>query len=805
MVYKNVYFNKFFKFFSINIKIRSCRDEILCQICKQLTNNPSKPSYARGWILLSLCIGCFPPSDKFLNYLRAFIRVGPPGYAPYCHGRLNRTFKNGARTQPPSWLELMASKNKNPIHLDITFMDGTSHTVEVDSATTSAEICNEIATTRNLKDTFGFSLFITLFEKVMSLGSDRDHVMDAISQCEQYAKEKNQNEKNAPWKLFYRKEIFTPWHDPAEDAVATNLIYHQVIRGLKYGEYRSLEDGDIASLLATQYYIDNGAEMKPQILQSRMAEYMPTYLVKKGQNNVEAWEQRIQEAFPKLVCVRNKMPIIKAKEFIVKYAKRTWPILFSKFYEALQTGGPSLRTKNVILAINWAGMFMIDDQEQFVLELNFCDIHFVSFERINHSTLHKFILTTVRNEEYIFLSLEAEDICSLIQYLLDGLKKRSLYVVAIQDYKHPSNPTSFLSFRKGDLITLKNGLNGEALMSASWGYGECNEKIGDFPTENVYILPTISEPPADILEAFKKDGVLKTKQPSAEPAVTTMQRLKYYTLAQYAKQHFRLGKNTVENKVSVIAVARRASREELWKYTKEPIYQPLLKKVLADEDLSKDACFSFTAILKYMGDLPAPKAKYSNEYTDQIFSGALKNDMLKDEIYCQIMRQLTFNRLSLSEERGWELMYLATGLFIPSASLMTELNKFLTSRNHPFVEPCLTRLQKSQKVGARKYPPYSVEVEAIQHRSMTIYHRIYFPDDTDEAFEVESVSTAKDLCQTVSSRLELESTDGFSLFVMISDKVFSIPGDSFFYDFLHELIGWIRQTKPSWNSNTLIF
>jgi len=45
-----------------------------------------------------------------------------------------------------------------------------------------------------------------------------------------------------------------------------------------------------------------------------------------------------------------------------------------------------------------------------------------------------------------------------------------------------------------------------------------------------------------------------------------------------------------------------------------------------------------------MGDLPAAKAKYANEYTDQIFGPPLKIEMLKDELYCQIMRQLTFNR-----------------------------------------------------------------------------------------------------------------------------------------------------------------
>ena len=50
-----------------------------------------------------------------------------------------------------------------------------------------------------------------------------------------------------------------------------------------------------------------------------------------------------------------------------------------------------------------------------------------------------FTLVTVRNEEFTFQSPNAEDIRDLVVYFLEGLKKRSKYVIALQDYKAPGN------------------------------------------------------------------------------------------------------------------------------------------------------------------------------------------------------------------------------------------------------------------------------------------------------------------------------------------------------------------------------
>lgn len=776
------------------------RDEIYCQICKQLTNNPSKSSHARGWILLSLCVGCFAPSEKFVNYLRSFIREGPPGYAPYCEDRLKRTFNNGTRNQPPSWLELQATKSKKPIMLPITFMDGNTKTLLADSATTARELCNQLSDKIQLKDQFGFSLYIALFDKVSSLGSGGDHVMDAISQCEQYAKEQGAQERNAPWRLFFRKEIFAPWHDPTEDQVATNLIYQQVVRGVKFGEYRCDKEEDLAMIAAQQYYIEFNTDMSMERLFSLIPNFIPDYCLTGIEKAMDRWATLVLQAYKKSYYLkdRDKVQALRVKEDVVSYAKYKWPLLFSRFYEAYRNSGPNLPKNDVIIAVNWTGVYVVDDQEQVLLELSFPEITAVSSQKTNKVFTQTFSLSTVRAEEFTFQSPNAEDIRDLVVFFLEGLKKRSKFVIAIQDYRSPGEGTSFLSFLKGDLIILEEDSTGETVLNNGWCIGRCErtQDRGDFPAETVYVLPTLTKPPQDILALFSIEGASHGRRlSSAHSNGGTEPRERPHNLAEYSLDHFRPPPKRTMSKT--LTLSSKRGTEELWRYSRDPLKQPLLKKLLAKEELSEEACFAFTAIMKYMGDLPSKRPRIGNEITDHIFDGPLKHEILRDEIYCQVMKQLTDNRNRISEERGWELMWLSTGLFACSQGLLKELMLFLRSRRHPISQDSLHRLQKTIRNGQRKYPPHQVEVEAIQHKTTQIFHKVYFPDDTDEAFEVDSATRAKDFCQNISQRLNLRSAEGFSLFVKIADKVISVPEGDFFFDFVRHLTDWIKKARPS--------
>lgn len=74
--------------------------------------------------------------------------------------------------------------------------------------------------------------------QISCLGDGHHRIMDAVSECEQHTKQMGMRESSSAWRLYYRKEYFTPWHDAPSDTLATDLIYQQIMRGVSVGEYK---------------------------------------------------------------------------------------------------------------------------------------------------------------------------------------------------------------------------------------------------------------------------------------------------------------------------------------------------------------------------------------------------------------------------------------------------------------------------------------------------------------------------------------------------------------------------------------
>lgn len=170
------------------------------------------------------------------------------------------------------------------------------------------------------------------------------------------------------------------------------------------------------------------------------------------------------------------------------------------------------------------------------MELSFAEITNVTHKESDLNEPDSFTLTTVSNEVLKFQAVDAPTIFKWINYILLQLKKRSIYAVAIQNFSKAESDESYLSLKKGDLITLDQP--GEAVMALNsmWTLGSANETKGYFPIDSAYILPCILPPKNDILKLFASEPVKRTV---AKSIYSTIQRQKMHNLRKYAADYFR--------------------------------------------------------------------------------------------------------------------------------------------------------------------------------------------------------------------------------------------------------------------------
>eukprot|EP01147_Barroeca_monosierra_P008456 gene8456-941_t len=523
---------------NVGITRPNTRDEIYCQLCKQLTDNPNKVSRARGYILLALLAGCFLPSDAFLGVLKRFMEEGPPQYTPFLLQQLQRTKTHGTRYHPSTAVEMMMAFKRSPIEFMVHFYVG-SQSVSCDSQTTHDELLGQCCQHEQLSPELGLAVFITSpsTEIMTSLSTGYNHVMDAVYEYENLMASKAEWRliaQERPWLVVVRKECFAPWFEGSQNL---HLVYTQIMDGMIRGFYLCESSEHLSMILAQRYYVKYGSNFKRnKLIKQLRAQPVAGMHIK----SIEDWADLATIAFD---SVRNTVaaqtfPFLSraGKEYysntssaddvkieILQYARDHWYIEFSRrFLHCEVTVDKESAMTDMAIFVNCKGIFLFHTKdvaqsaaggERFSAPFShFVDISPLSKEsasvNLQHQQqLYKFLVSFVTPtgvSTIKIVSPGAKALRELLSQFYQGTVYRSRYCIASLDYRAPGDNSSFLSFQQGDLLVLPKMWS--EVDKGGWASGICERTRakGDFPTANVIVIPSLVRPSHHLVDMFAK-------------------------------------------------------------------------------------------------------------------------------------------------------------------------------------------------------------------------------------------------------------------------------------------------------------
>ncbi|XP_035780408.1 myosin-I heavy chain-like isoform X3 [Anopheles albimanus] len=233
----------------------SLLNELYLQLIKQTTDHPDPNSRVnlRHWALLSLaCSVILPPQKVVRKYLLGHLKrcasdfITEEGkYARFAEKCFFKTQGTRRRQWPPSREEIICTINRRPIYARFHFMDGQYHSVEFHPSSTSREVMEIVKKKIGLQENaLGYAIYEVLGASERSLLPD-EKVADVMSKWEKYrtaaaqAVQQNQSSNLPPacrrqHHLFlFKKHLFCDQYMNLEDPVEKELLYHQVLHGLR--------------------------------------------------------------------------------------------------------------------------------------------------------------------------------------------------------------------------------------------------------------------------------------------------------------------------------------------------------------------------------------------------------------------------------------------------------------------------------------------------------------------------------------------------------------------------------------------
>ncbi|GLD60526.1 unconventional myosin-XV, partial [Lates japonicus] len=530
----------------------------------------------------------------------------------------------------------------------------------------------------------------------------------------------------------------------------------------------------------------------------------------------------------KTLFVENKVDQVSGthdesvKKKVVTMARDLWEIYFSRLFPASGSVGTGVQ----VLSVSHKGIKLLkmvrsssaaSDYFRVLRPYSYSDILFVSIPSKN---MLEFNLT---NEKLILFSAKAPQVKHMIDYFLTELKKDSEYVVAVRNYI--TEDRSLLSFHKGDIIRLQHmdGLEAGKYYGCivrkkvmlleelkrdtpefGWRFGAVYGKSGVFPSE--YVRPVAAPDflvlPAERLEPRDRQGQVAA---SAAVAVamgsavaaheldlsTEVVNEMYgdtlsaelddlplhggqYHMAEFAKKYFR---EAQRNRSDQKAKKGKEGRDpvDMVKFSKSPIQESLID--FSDSGMNRVAADIFLAIMKFMGDFPL-KGQTEQDLVTTILKLSGDHGLMKDEAYCQVMKQVTANTSSKPDscQRGWRLLYILTAFHRCSDVMKPFLLKFLQDacaipgvQYQGIAKACEQNLRRTFQYGGRVQHPNSMELKAMLAGRSSKRQLFLLPGGIERHLKIKTCSVALDAIEELCYEMGLhraEALDEYAVFLV---------------------------------------
>ncbi|KAL6102536.1 myo15a [Pungitius sinensis] len=582
---------------------------------------------------------------------------------------------------------------------------------------------------------------------------------------------------NVPWKLYMRKEVFYP-KETLNSPLVLDLIFRQVVH-------------------------DTFSEACIRITQEERQKMKALF----AENKVEQMSGTHDES---------------AKKKVVGMARDLWEIYFSRLFPASGSVGTGVQ----VLSVSHKGIKLLrmvrsssaaSDYFRVLRPYSYSDILFVSIPSKN---MLEFNLT---NEKLILFSAKAPQVKHMIDYFLTELKKDSEYMVAVRN--SVTEDRTLLSFHKGDIIRLQHMDGLEAgkhygcivrkkvmlleelkrdTLEFGWRFGAVYGKSGVFPSEYVRSVaaPDFLALPAERVEPRDRQGrvaasaAIAVAMGSAVAAheldlSTEVVNEVYgdglsvglddlplhggqYHMTEFAKKYFR---EAQRNRSDHKAKKGKEGRDpvDMVRFSKSPIQESLID--FSDSGMNRMAADIFLAIMKFMGDFPL-KGQTEQDLVTTILKLSGEHGLIKDEVYCQLMKQVTSNTSAKPDscQRGWRLLYILAAFHRCSDVMKPFVLKFLQDacdspgmQYQGVAKACEQNLRRTFQYGGRIQYPNSMELKAMLAGRSSKRQVFLLPGGIERHLKIKTCSVALDVIEELCYEMELhrmEALDEYAVFLV---------------------------------------